>query len=1120
MRTDEYITHLRKKHNIQVTFNKGELKIKAEKEALTKEIVEDIKTRKKELIQFFETVEEGTNSHTIPVADKRNEYPLSSVQKRLHFLYEFDPASLAYNAPRMIRVQGAVDKDRLNTAFKKLVAHHDILRTYFDLANEGPVQRVVDGVTFEIAYFTTDHADADTIIKNFIQPFDLSKAPLLRVALITTSEQEHVLVIDMHHIITDGVSSDILTSDFMVLYNNQQLQDVQLTYKDFAVWQQSEEQQRRLMKQKDFWMKQFSEEPPRLELPADFTRPLVQSYEGESITVELPNELVKRLKVFADKAGVTLFMVMMAVTNVLLAKLGNQEDVVVGTPTAGRQHADLEKVIGMFINTLPVRNYPRNDLPFNEFLAAVKAVTLACFHHQSYPYEQLIDDLKVKRDLSHNPLFDIMFAYQNFAAPDLQIPDLTLTSYASKHVIAQFDILLSIYESTDELVLRCDYSKALFKKETIKRFITYFKKIMNAVLNNANIKIGQIDLLDEKEKQQLVHDFNDTKVPYPVTKTLVDVFEEQVRKIPDNTALIYGDTKITYQELKTGSDKIAAYLCEVKKIKSGDLVGVMLNREEQLIPVIFGILKSGAAYVPIDPNFPTDRIQSIIEDSKLKLLVTRDDHQQHSIMTNVAIANLDKEAEAIQAQQLNRKEIVIRSNQLAYVIYTSGSTGKPKGVMIEHHSVINRIAWMQKQYPLTEKDVLLQKTPIVFDVSVWELFWWSFAGASLCLLKPGEEKEPEEITKTIAKNSVTTIHFVPPMLSVFLAGLDEDFNYKELKSLKQVFSSGEALKTEHVSLFGNTLHKNNGTRLINLYGPTEATVDVSYYECEFESACSTVPIGKPIDNISLYVLNETRQLVPVGVSGELYIAGVGVGRGYLNNQELTQDKFVDNPFAPGEKMYRTGDLARWLPSGDVEYLGRIDNQVKLRGFRIELGEIENQLSNHAAIHETVVLAKDEGDNKFLVAYYVSEKEIEELELRNHLLKALPEYMVPSYFVHLEDMPLTVNGKINRKALPQPKKADALECLAPANELEEQVLRMWKEVLDSDAIGTNEDFFLVGGNSLKLIKLFKLLNDQFPNVIKVRNLFENRTIISTATYIQEHTQVTPKPERRKKIIVEF
>jgi amino acid adenylation domain-containing protein len=1120
MRTDEYITHLRKKHNIQVTFHKGELKIKAEKEALTKQIVEDIKTRKKELIRFFETIEEGTNSHTIPLSGKRNDYPLSSVQKRLHFLYEFDPASLAYNAPRMMHIQGAVDKDRLSTAFKKLMDHHDILRTFFALTNEGPVQRVMDHVAFNISYFNTDQAGADEVIQRFIQPFDLSKAPLLRVGLITVSPQEHILVIDMHHIITDGVSSDILTSDFMVLYNNRQLPDAQLTYKDFAVWQQSEEQQKRLMKQKDFWMKQFSEEPPRLDLPADFVRPLVQSYEGESITVNLPSEIVKGLKRLADKEGATLFMVMMAITNILLAKLGNQEDVVIGTPTAGRQHADLENVIGMFINTLPVRNYPKNELPFNEFLSVVKAVTLDCFHHQSYPYEQLIDDLKVKRDLSHNPLFDIMFAYQNFAAPDLKIPGMTLTPYPSNHVIAQFDILLSIYEATDELIVRCDYSKALFKKATIEKFLTYFNKIINAVLTNVHIKIGQIDLLDEQEKQQLLQEFNNTKAPYPHRKTLVDVFEEQVQKTPDSIALIYGDAKITYQELKIESDKIATYLGEVRNINSGDLVGVMLNREEQLIPIIFGILKSGAAYVPIDPNFPADRIQSIIEDSKLGVLITRGVHQQISSISNVAIIDLDKETTAIREQHLNSRKISIRSNQLAYVIYTSGSTGKPKGVMIEHHSVINRITWMQKQYPLTEKDVLLQKTPIVFDVSVWELFWWSFTGASLCLLKPGEEKEPEEIIKAIAKNGVTTIHFVPPMLSVFLAGLDEEFNYEELKSLKQVFSSGEALKPEHVSLFASTLHKNNGTKLINLYGPTEATVDVSYYECDFGSTCTMVPIGKPIDNISLYVLNEARQLVPVGVSGELYIAGVGVGRGYLNNKELTRDKFVDNPFAAGEKMYRTGDLARWLPAGDVEYLGRIDNQVKLRGFRIELGEIENQLSNHPAIHETVVLAKDEEDNKFLVAYYVSEKEIDESELRNHLLNTLPEYMIPIYFVQLENIPLTVNGKINRKALPPPKKAEALECLSPANELEQQVLYMWKEVLDRDAIGTNEDFFLAGGNSLKLIKLFKLLNDQFPNVVKVRNLFENRTILSTAAYIQEHTQATSKPEKRKKIIVEF
>lgn len=864
--------------------------------------------------------------------------------------------------------------------------------------------------------------------------------------------------------------------------NKQKVADILSTTNDYYV-----EQQEIISRQKDFWVSEFSEEINALELPMDFKRPSIKGYENGSVKFELNTEETEKLKSISAKEGSSIDMALLSVYTILLSKLSNLEDIIVGVPVIVSEH----------VNTLSLRNHPKGELRFREFLSLLTVRTLTCLNNKSYPFEELIKDLKLEPDISRNPLFDIMFTYQNIDEPEGR-PALNFKPHNSGDSIAKFDLTLLvdltllITETDGKLLLNFEYSTELFKKETMERFIACFRKIVSTVLDNADVKISDIEIITDKETERILYVFNNTIADYPKTKTIIDLFEEQVKKTPEKVALIYDGGVLTFKELKDWSDKVAIYLREEKGVGVGDLVGVMLERGRDLMLSIFGIIKSGAAYVPINPEYPAERINSIIEDSRLKVLITKDQYINGFPKASY-IVNLDREIEKIERTRIKEFFPGISSTDLMYVIYTSGSTGKPKGVMIEHHSVVNRLLWMQKEYPITEHDVILQKTPVVFDVSVWELFWWSITGASLCLLKPGGEKDPLEITDAINKNKVTTMHFVPSMLNAFLSALDTDFDYSKLSSLQYVFASGEALKPEYVNLFNKSIYKNCGAGLINLYGPTEATVDVSYFVCKHDEECKVVPIGKPIDNIQLYVLDKNRQLVPIGVKGELYIAGVGLARGYLHNKELTNEKFVHNPFGGG-RIYKTGDFARWLPDGNIEYLGRIDDQVKIRGFRIELGEIESQLSSYGEIKEAIVIVKEKEKNPYLVAYYTSDEDIPAIELRNFLSGKLPEYMVPAFYVQIKTIPLTPNGKLNRKALPDPKIKTDDDYIAPTSIIEKKLVEIWAETLGMhrEVIGIHHNFFMIGGNSLIAIKTVQKLKDIIPD-ISTNDIFVHPTI---------------------------
>ena len=1063
---------------------------------------QDIKSLGAFILSQHQSAYEG-----ISPAVEQDYYPLSSSQRRMYFLYEYDRSSLAYNMPQVVKLEGELDEAKLTGAFRQLVARHQSLRTSFVPIDEEVVQVVHDKVNFGLEHYEADEEQAEPIIQRFIRPFDLSTPCQLRAGLVRLSDQQHLLMVDMHHIISDGASQNLLIQDFMSLYRGEMPPALPLHYKDYAVWLQEEERQAARERHRKFWHAEFAQEVGVLDLPTDRPRPSQRSHQGQYQSRLMDEGKTAQLKELSQKAGATLYMTLLSVFNVLLNKLSGQQDITVGTPVSGRDHADVERIIGMFVNTVVLRNNLEETASFRQFLAQVKEKTLSCFEHQDYQYEELIEELGVARDTSRNPLFDVMFSYQHALQAELALPGLRLQSHQSTHQVSKFDLTLIASEAEGRLYVSMEYATDLFEDETIARFMGYFERIIEEVLRDADQPLNEIEVLSEEEKQQLLSEFNDTVVAYPRNKTVIDLFEEQVAGTPHNVAFWCGDRSATYQELHEQANQVAAYLRQQVGIRQGDRVGLLLEREEFLLPSLFGILKAGAAYVPLSTTHPAARNQAIVDDAELKALITRG-HYAAGLETNVEtkLVNLDVVREEIHQQSAAPRTTGPKGDDLAYVIYTSGSTGRPKGVMIEHHSVVNRLLWMQKAYPITPEDVLLQKTPLVFDVSVWELFWWSLTGASVCLLPPEDEKDPKQVIEAIGQYQVSVVHFVPSMLIPFLHRVAHQ-QPTPLSSLRQVFCSGEALGAEQVAAFGEALNKTYSTQLINLYGPTEATVDVSHYPCDFTQVPPSIPIGKPIDNVKLYVLNKSNGLCPIGVPGELCIAGAGLARGYIGADPLTKEKFVAHPHQPGERMYRTGDLACWLPDGNIKFLGRIDHQVKIRGFRIELGEIESQLSAYEAIQDTVVLAKDKAGDTYLVGYYVSEAEISSTELMHYLSQRIPEYMVPAHFVHLESFPLTTSGKVDRKELPDPVIAAGEDYVAPSNETEEALVSLWSKVLSIDPanISTTVSFFSLGGHSLKAATLVNKIAKQLRVEVPLKEVFRHQDIKNLSAFILSQHQ---------------
>ena len=1047
--------------------------------------------------------------HDIPQATDKPYYLTSSPQKRLYVLHEMTDSPTAYNMPSMLEIRGDVDITRVQEVFQTLVNRHEALRTHFETIDGEPVQVIEEQATISVDYEVAHTEDYDSLLTAFVRPFNLAQAPLLRVKIVKCAEQRFILLFDMHHIISDGLSINIIIKEFSALYQGYALEELKVQYKDYSEWMHT----RDLTSQRTYWLEQFKEEAPVLDLPYDHARPNKQNFDGRSITVRMPDETRSAISQLAQTTGSTDYMILLTSFMVLLHKYSRQEDVVIGSPISGRTHKDTENMLGMFVNTLAMRGYPERNKSFNQLLSETKDASIKAFDNQEYPLEALVDEIVEKRDLTRNPLFDVLFTLQNNEQQKLEINNWAIEPKAATHTDAKFDLSMTI-EDGEHYDVSLEYASELFEEATIQRMLGHFFEILVNITTNPEQKISDIDIVTESEKTTIFNDFNDTQVNLNNTQTFVERFEAQVAKTPEQTAIMYEGASLTYRELNERANQLARVL-RAQGVAANHLVGLMTNRRLEMMIGIYGILKAGGAYVPVDPNYPSDRVNYILGDSQTDVLLT-DHNLDASIDYDQQVINLTDSA-VYENQAKTNLPHATDVTDLMYVIYTSGTTGKPKGVMVPYKGVMNRLNWMIDKYHFSAHDTVLFKTPFTFDVSVWEIFGWAMVGGQAVLLPSGEESNPEKIAALLEHHLITMVHFVPSMLGVFIDFIKNTNKQQAIASVNHVLASGEALKPEQVNQFNTIIGTPNNTLLLDLYGPTEASIEVIYYPCHAGQTYDTIPIGKPIANIQAYIMNEDNNLMGIGVPGELCIGGVGVTDGYLNRPDLTQEKFIDNPFGEG-KLYRTGDLAKWSAEGNVEYLGRIDEQVKIRGYRIELGEIESTLGQVDGISDVAVIAKAVvGDELSICAYLVSDDAIDIETIKATLGQKLPSYMVPTFMTQLEQLPVTANGKLNKKALPDIK-VETKAYVAPTTPEEASITQAFETVLHLEQVSVYDDFFEIGGHSLKAISVVNEIESHLGVRLPLKAIFENPTAAQLAKVVlnssdKAHTQAIAPAEHK-------
>jgi amino acid adenylation domain-containing protein len=1061
--------------------------------------------------------------------------PLSFAQQRLWFLDQFEPDSAVYNVPAAVRLVGVLDVPALERSFTEVVRRHEILRTRFALVDGQPAQEIADALTWALPVRDLSGMDAgerEAEVRRLAAaeaqaPFDLARVPLWRATLLRLAVEEHVLLLTMHHIISDAWSMGILIREVATLYEayrrgaRSPLEELPIQYADFAHWQREWLAGETLAAQLSYWREQLRDSPKLLELPTDRPRPAVQRYHGASETFRLSRELTEELQGLSRQQGVTLFMTLLAAFKIVLARYSGTVDVAVGTPIAGRSRAELEGLIGFFVNTLVLRTDLSGNPTFLELLGRVREVTLGAYAHQDVPFERLVEELQPARELSHAPLFQVMFTLQNAPRPSLELPDLTLAQVEMDAGTAMFDLSLSVEETPRGLFGVFEYNTDLFDASTIKRLAGHLQNLLAGVVAAPRRRVSDVPLLTGDEHRLLLSAWNETREDYPLDRPLHELIEAQAERTPAAVALFFEDEKLTYRELNARANQLAHYLRSLGVVPE-TVVGICMERSLDMVTGLLGIMKAGGAYLPLEPEYPTERLSYMLRDARASVILTQRKFAESLPAQTARVVCVETDGDEIRRERTHNPASGVVASNLIYIIYTSGSTGEPKGAMLAHRGVSNCLLWMQRRHRLTAEDRVLLKAPLSFDSSVWELFWPLMVGASVVIARAGEQRDSTYLAELIARRRVTTVHFVPSMFQVFL----EEKNLEACDSLRHVVCGGEALPVASVGRFYQRLRG----ELHNFYGPTETSIGSIDYICSKKDVDRwIVPIGRPIANTECYLLDDRLQPVPVGVPGELYTGGVGLARGYLERPALTAERFIPHPFAatPGARLYRTGDRARYLPDGDIEFLGRADQQVKLRGLRIELGEIEAALGKHPAVHDVVVVVREDvpGDKR-LVAYPVfkSGASVPASELRLFLKETLPDFMLPSAFVALDKIPLTHNVKIDRRALPAPDTAarrDACDTyVAPRTPHELIVASTWAQVLGVEAVGLNDNFFELGGHSLLATQVMSRLRESFQLELPLRALFESPTVAELARRVERagesHASVAPeiKPVSRE------
>lgn len=1024
-------------------------------------------------------------------AEKKEFYHLSSAQKRIYYSCKIaGEDTILYNVPGSIVFDKKPDIKKLNKCFEKLITKHSSLRTYFKEIDGEIYQKLAPSIDFKIEELSEESKCIDDIMNDFVKPFDLEKAPLFRACLVSQKDK-YLLLFDMHHIICDGASLSIFTKDLTSLYNEKNLKDISLNYTDYAEWEFEKLRNNKLKEQKDFWMNEFKDDIPVLDFQTDYIRPNIQSFEGSKIYKTIDTKLAMEINSLAKKLDVSTFMLLLSAYYVLLFKYSNNEDIVVGTPTLGRDKEDLLDMIGMFVNTLPLRNHIESNKSFKDFVNTVKSNCIKAFDNGLYPFDELVNDLKITRDTSRSPLFDTMFIYQNNGITPVSFNNINSSIYIPNTNISKFDLSLEVIPKDNGLLdLNFEYCTKLFRKETIERFATHFINTIKKVIENCEEKISDIDILSEEEKHKILYEFNNTKMDYPKDKTIIDLFEEQVEKSPNSIAIVFEDKKLTYKQLNEKANNLAEKLI-ANKTEFNQTVSILLNRSIDMIVSIFACIKLGMTYVLIEKTLPPERIKYILKNSNSKLLITNTELNSNKFDINTIL--LDK-----YNLEYNTKinENHNKNNENACIIYTSGSTGNPKGVLLRQNGIINLVFAMNNAMDLKICNKFISHASVSFDMFAFELYCSILNGKTLYLTNDEEQKNAISISNIIIKNDIDFLLSTPSKIELLLS----DDKLSESLSRIKVFLLGGEIFTNN--LYNRMREKTNGN-IYNGYGPTESTACCSIKKIE---NTQNINIGKPVNNTQIYILNNNLFPCPIGIIGELCVSGDGISAGYVNDKERTDKSFV-NAKSINKDVYRTGDLAKFNDNGEIEYIGRSDFQVKLHGQRIELEEIEKTILNIKAINNVCVCIQKIQDREILSAYYTINKAITKTEIKTFLEKKLPSYMIPTYFLQLDELPITINGKIDRRKLPTDLDIDD-DIVLPTNETENIILNIYKNILHIENIGISHNFFEIGGDSITAMKVYiectrKNLNISYSDIFKfptVEKLAKNLKSVSSTPNI--------------------
>ena len=1060
-------------------------------------------------------------------------FPASFAQQRLWFLDQYAPENPFYNVVTALRLTGSLNITALEQTFNKIVQRHETLRTTFAAVSGQPMQVISPDSQINLQILELQHlppeqrqTEAQKITAaESLRPFNLSTGPLMRVSILRLTDSEHILLLNMHHIASDDWSIGVLIREIQAIYTaliSQQpspLPELSLQYADFAEWQREWLQGEVLETQLAYWRQQLHGISV-LNLPTDHPAPARQNYRGKTQYLEIPKKLQDSLLALSQQAGATLFMTLLAAFQTLLYRYSQQADIVVGSPIANRNRSEIEALIGFFVNTLVLRTDCSGNPTFRDFLGRVREVTLGAYAHQDLPFEKLVEELHPERSLNRHPLFQVVFGLQNAPVDELELPELKLSSFYLETQTTRFDLELHLWEAADKFRSRYGeqwehseglrgvavYNPDLFDEITIVRMLKHFKTLLESIVANPEQSIANLPLLNEDEMNQLLREWNDTRTDYPQNKCIHQLFEERALQHAEDVAVTCDSQHLTYKELNSKANQLARYL-QKQGVGAEVLVGLCAERSIDLIVGMLAVLKAGGAYLPLDPSYPRDRLNLMLEDARIKVLLIQDKLSENFRDFSHSVIKCDRDWEQIARESTDNLTNTVTADNLAYIIYTSGSTGKPKGVAVTHKAV-NRLVINTNYIKIEPTDKIAQASNASFDAATFEIWGALLNGAQLAIISTNITLSPHDLALELRQQNITILFLTTALFHQIARVLPEAFN-----SLRCLLFGGEIADIRCVK---KVLKQLQTTTLIHVYGPTENTTFSAYYQVrDVPETATSLPIGRPIANTQIYLLDAQLQPVAIGIPGQLYLGGDGLARGYLNRPDLTAAAFIRDRFSkkPDSYLYKTGDLCRYRVDGNIEFLGRADNQVKIRGYRIELGEIEAALCQHPQVSEAaVIVIEDIPGDKSLAAYVIPDsinkksetQNLKPSDLRQFLKQKLPGYMVPATYAVLESMPLTPNGKVDRRLLPQidtDREDLTVNCVEPRNDLEEVLAKIWAKVLGKQQVSIYDNFFELGGHSLLATQLISRIRDALQVELPVRNLFEAPTVASLAKYIE-------------------